>query len=498
MDFHDLFRSILNMSITASWVTVFVLTARGILRKAPKKFSYILWAVVLFRLLCPVTLPSPVSLAELFAPMSVHTETLQYIILPSHGDAEIPVFETVYAFDTVSQNISVPVTEMLWAAGVLAMVGYGVFTRIRIHRTVVGAIPWQGNVWLADRIPTAFVLGRRIYLPSTLSENERDTVILHERTHLRRLDPLTRILAYIALCLHWFNPLVWVAFFVSGTDMELSCDEAVLQKLGREGRADYSQTILNLTVRRQSHGVSFGGGNVKRRIKNVLNYKKPKFWVIVAAVIVVAVTAVMLLTNPFGKEDVDLQMFTLGEEGELTAASMNLDVIRGFVEKHLPAGESFNLWSYRSNPVVRGSDDPMYWLGIFTASSGNAGYILLSDWVDGSQVRVVSFEVFEKALANKTKIFLAPTPVACPTSDGDVLYDVIFFNGRDSDWGTDASVKTFQVTINGEITEIGTVIDGVGFCTIPHEQEEGTEILVEFRSVISEPEVLMYTFPREE
>ncbi len=495
MDVHDLFGSILNMSITASWVTVFVLAARGILRKAPKKFSYMLWAVVLFRLLCPVTVPSPISLAEVFTPTSSHAETLQYItFLPSNEDAEIPVFETVSAFNTVSQKISVPVTESLWVVGVLAMVGYGVFSLIRTRRTVVGAVPWRENVWLADRIPTAFVLGRRIYLPSTLPENERDTVILHERTHLRRLDPLTRTLAYIALCLHWFNPLVWVAFFVSGTDMELSCDEAVLQNLGREGRANYSQTILNLTV--QSHGVSFGGGNVKRRIKNVLNYKKPKIWVIIAAALVVVATAFLLLTNPLTKEDVDPQMFALGEEGDRTEASMNMETIRAFVEKNLPAGTNFNLWSYRSSPVVRGSDDPIYWIGIFTVNSGDAGYILLTDWVDGLQAEIVSFEIFEKALSKKTKIFLAPTPVSYSTSNGDVLYDVVFFNGRDSDWGTDASVKTFQVTINGEITEIGTVTDGVGFCLIPRNQEEGTEIVVEFRSVVSEPLTLTYIFPR--
>ncbi|NLT40146.1 MAG: hypothetical protein GXX89_06755 [Clostridiales bacterium] len=311
--------AVLNMSVTAGIIIVVVLVLRLLLKRAPKVFSYALWAIVLFRLLCPVSLPSDISLLSVFdTPVSetgsaryiplniVHTE-YPAVTLPVPGLSEainraLPQGEEQLAADPLEAPASL--LTCIWLSGMAAMLSYGAVQYLRLRKRLAGALPLRDNISLADHIDAPFVMGLlrpRIYLPSSLPEAEHDYIVLHERQHIRRGDHITRILAFAALCVHWFNPLVWLAFVISGNDMEMSCDEAVMKKTDRDIRYDYSRSLLRFSAGRRiiaGTPLAFGEGDTKGRIKNVLNYRKPAFWVVIAAAALCIVAAVCLLTDP--------------------------------------------------------------------------------------------------------------------------------------------------------------------------------------------------------
>ena len=334
-----LFLKVLRMSATASAVILAVLLARLLLRRAPKAFSYALWAVVLFRLLCPFSIESAFSLlpAVQTRPSGDGMGTVQIYTGISAVNNQVngylsehpyPVASVPAPAQGVSTNPGVPAEsaapmeaapaektpinwlglgQWVWLAGVALMLAYSLVSLLRLRRRLVGFVPLEGekNVRLADHIPSPFVLGvfrPKIYLPSGLPENERDYILLHERTHIRRGDHIFRALAWLALAVHWFNPLVWLAFHLAGKDMEMSCDEAVLRKMGRDVRADYSSSLLRLsTGRRLPAGpLAFGEGNPQSRIKNVLHWKKPARWVMAAALAAVVCAGVALATDRSG------------------------------------------------------------------------------------------------------------------------------------------------------------------------------------------------------
>ena len=333
----DLFFTVVGMSLTGSAVILFVLLARLALRRAPKISSYALWAVVLLRLLCPFALDSAFSLlpsAQMVAAAGRGGGTDQVIwvqtgipavdrpvndFLADHpyqqgqpavvgGSLEEGLAPAVDQLGPVPDWRTVPAA--IWLAGTAALLGYSLFSLLNLRRKLVGSVPLEGEkrVRLADHIPTPFVLGvfrPVIYLPSGLAGEERDYILLHERTHIRRCDHVTRALAWLAVSVHWFDPLVWLAFHLAGRDMEMSCDEAVLARMGRDVRADYSTSLLRLSTggRLPAGPLAFGGGNIQRRIKNVLGYKKPAFWVTAAALILVLGLGFALATDPDGPAD---------------------------------------------------------------------------------------------------------------------------------------------------------------------------------------------------
>ncbi|MDE6261454.1 MAG: M56 family metallopeptidase [Oscillospiraceae bacterium] len=316
-----LFLKVLSMSATAAVVILVVLLARLPLRKAPKVFSYALWTVVLFRLLCPFSFESAFSvLPAVQSRPTADGQRVTYVYtgiavmnnpvndyLSEHPypadflDGPNPGTDTSEEFAAVDWTTA---AAGVWLAGAAALLGYSLISLLIFRRRLVGSVPLEGerNVRLADHIPSPFVLGLfrpRIYLPSDLPEGERDYILLHERTHIRRFDYVFRALAWLALAIHWFNPLVWLAFHLAGKDMEMSCDEAVLRKMGRDIRADYSTSLLRLSTgkRLPAGPLAFGDGDPTSRIKNVLSYKKPALWVIVVALIGVLCAGVALATN---------------------------------------------------------------------------------------------------------------------------------------------------------------------------------------------------------
>lgn len=323
--FYELPPIVFNMGVTASVAILFILPARVLLKKAPKIFSYALWAAVLFRLLCPVSITTGFSLLGLFdAPVTAtttHTTAVEYIPqnvvhtpgaevgLPVPGvhqavNEVLPQGEEQMAADPLEAPVAL--ATLAWMAGIGVMAAYSVASLLQLRRKLVGAVPLRDNIYLADYIESPFVMGifrPKIYLPSSLSEQEQGYIILHEQHHIRRGDHIVKGLAFIALCVHWFNPLVWGAFILSAKDMEMSCDEAVVKKLGEGIRADYSASLLSLaTGRRIIAGtpLAFGEGDTKGRIRNLANWRKPAFWVVLLAVIACIILAVGLMTNPEG------------------------------------------------------------------------------------------------------------------------------------------------------------------------------------------------------
>lgn len=343
MFFYTFLPKLLNMSLTAGVAILFVLLLRLPLKRAPKVISYALWAVVLFRLLCPVSVTSDFSLFNLFdAPTTqtsgvvssmeyvpvdiVHTEYPEVAIpVPGVSDAineALPQGEEQLRADPLEGPMFI--ATYVWMTGVAAMAVYSAVTYIRLRRRLLASAPLRDNIYLADAIASPFVLGLirpRIYLPSSLEEQEQDYIILHEQHHIRRFDHIVKALAFLALCIHWFNPLVWLAFVLSSKDMEMSCDEAVIKKLGDGVRADYSASLLSLaTGRRIIAGVplAFGEGDTKDRIKNLANWKKPAFWVVLVAILACIALAVGLLTNPAEKDNSrneDAYYLRIGAEG---------------------------------------------------------------------------------------------------------------------------------------------------------------------------------------
>ena len=312
------FARILNMSLTGSIVIAVVLLARLFLKRAPKIYSYALWAVVLFRLLCPLSItaglsvlkPIPVPMRTTPGVSSVDYQPVQQAL--SRG-GYVPAVQQQPVSDQESEQAEPEMTALqiaayVWLAGASVMAIYSVVQYLTLRHRLVGAAPYREEIYLADHITTPFVLGvlrPRVYLPSETPEGERAFIIAHERHHIRRHDPLWKLLGYAALCLHWFNPLVWLAFALAGKDMEMSCDEAVIRHLGEDVRAEYSQALLRLATHKRivsGMPLAFGEGDTKGRVMNMAKWKKPKVWVSVLCVALCLVILAACALNPKQEE----------------------------------------------------------------------------------------------------------------------------------------------------------------------------------------------------
>ncbi len=308
---NELFIAILNMSLAASWAVLIVLILRLLLRHAPKRFSYILWAAPFLRLLVPFTITSAIALI----PASVETipQDIALSVTPRIYSGITAIDELVNpALQNVAPEVGesanplavmLAVGEAVWLLGIAVLLVYSAVTLFLLRRDLRVSAPLLDNVYIADRIKSPFVIGLfrpKIYLPSNLTEREREYVLLHERVHIKRGDHIIKLLAFAALCIHWFNPFVWLAFFCLVRDMESSCDERVLASAKGDIRAEYSASILSLsTGHRIISGtpLAFGEGDAKERIKNVMKYKKPLIWVTAICFVVVAVVSVSLLCS---------------------------------------------------------------------------------------------------------------------------------------------------------------------------------------------------------
>lgn len=304
----ELFLQILNMSFTASIVIIIVLLIRLLLRKAPKVFSYALWSVVLFRLICPVSFESSWGLlGEKAIPGDIMYMQKPQIntglpILNERINAVLPVATPYQSINPM--QVWIFFGKAVWLIGILALLIYSVLSLVQLKQKLKASVHERENIYTCAGCTSPFVMGLfhpKIYLPAALTDDEREYIILHEQIHIRRGDHVVKVFGFLVLCLHWFNPLVWVAFFFSGRDMEMACDERVIKTLGNEVKKQYSTSLLALATGRKIVGgtpLAFGEGDTKHRIRNVLNYKKPAFWVIAVSAVAVAALAFGLLANP--------------------------------------------------------------------------------------------------------------------------------------------------------------------------------------------------------
>ncbi len=320
----ELFYTILNMSISASILVLVVLLLRLVFRRAPKWVSVLLWGLVAVRLICPFAPETQLSLMPerewVTEDAPIEEENMWFdsvaperLPVDTSADPAIGPDDTVHYYPLdppagIRRNVSLPfVMCCLWLSGVAGMLAYMLVSYLCVLRRVRSAKLFRDNIYISESVASPFVLGffrPRIYLPENMDAVSMSYVIAHEEAHLRRRDHLWKPFGFLLLAVHWFNPLIWLSYILLCRDIEMACDERVVRGMNEVERADYSEALLECSVSRRlitACPLAFGETGVKERIRSVLNYKKPAFWIIVLAVIACAVAAVCFLTDPLNE-----------------------------------------------------------------------------------------------------------------------------------------------------------------------------------------------------
>ena len=308
------FSNILNASIAASWMVLAVIVLRFLLKKAPRWIHVALWGLVAVRLLLPFSIESSLSLIP-------SAETIPHEILQVEGTqlqepayldvVSNPIFPngaSVEIGQTIDRvQVHMTVMTLIWLIGVAVLLVYTITSYWHLRRKVREAVILRDNIFQSENTGSPFILGiikPRIYLPYKIEEQTLVHVIAHEQAHIQRKDHWWKPLGFLLLTIHWFNPLMWLGYVLLCRDIELACDEKVIKNIDNEQRANYSQALVACSVKRPMIAacpLAFGEVGVKERVKSVLNYKKPAFWIIVVAVVACIVVAVCFLTNPSDK-----------------------------------------------------------------------------------------------------------------------------------------------------------------------------------------------------
>ena len=353
-DLSQIFLTFLYKNMTVSVVIIAVLLARFLLRKMPKKYSYILWSIVGIRMIFDLPFATNISVFNLFRGFAKHTSTVETMLAGSHRTnlqrstdllnktdttgaaaahaSRSTAVEAMTHTLTTSQTV-LGILGLLWLIVVALFVTYGIYSYVKCRLLVRTAVIARDitpdshkkknnvSVWECDRIPSPFVLGiirSRIYIPFRMPKQEQAYILAHEECHIRRLDPLWKLIAFLLLAVYWWNPLVWCAFFYMVRDMEMSCDEAVIEQFGNEIKQGYSNSLLSFAMERHPYSfapVAFGEGDAGRRIKNVLNFKKPHTWVAILVFVLLVVVGVSCLTN--GKDKISSETVSDTENSQM-------------------------------------------------------------------------------------------------------------------------------------------------------------------------------------
>ncbi len=402
----QIFLKILSMSFSAAIVIVIVCAARILLRKFPKYISYLLWSVVLFRLLCPFTLESSVSIFPNMGAVLTEYVSFEENVSKAQGEisqAQIVPEQIMREYTVHGQMMSEPISDgqtalspteeepytnaqanhgeetikgatrqeqcieigkYIWIAGMGMMLLYFIISTLKIRKKVQTAIPLKENIYIVDRNLSPFVMGvvkPRIYLPEGLNKKEQEYIVLHEKFHIKRLDYLVKIVAFFTLGIHWFNPFVWVAFSLFCKDMEMSCDEAVIKNLGEDIKADYSASLLALsTPQRMFRGipVEFGEGDTKNRVENIAAFRKTKRGIAVVLLIgVVSLIVCLAFSRKTGdKQELHIETERNDDELEEELTSEKLAVFRVESLDAIELGDEFRIEDYYiRNKLVAGN-----------------------------------------------------------------------------------------------------------------------------------------------
>ncbi|MCL6602152.1 MAG: M56 family metallopeptidase [Paenibacillus sp.] len=376
-----LFTTLLNMSITASYVAFAVMAIRLVFRKAPKVFPYLLWLAVLVRLVCPLSFSSDLSLLRFLAP-HVQTASGFMAYVPDHvGLMNNPTVDVGAGVINSIVNASLPpatpeasvnpmqitmeLAGIIWVVGMVLLLSYSIISYLKLLHKVRTATVVQGNVFESDRITTPFVYGfikPRIVIPVGLKETELSFILAHEQTHIRRFDYLIKPMAFLVLIVHWFNPWMWLSFALMSKDMEMSCDESVIRKLGKNAKSGYSHSLLSLAVKKSGRlpgsPLAFSQSSVHARIKNVLNYKKPTFGVVAAACMIVLIFMAGFTANPSRKP-----VASMSQLDEMTTVWAQALISREGQPRYEMMSASMKE-RFKQEQIVRGGENWNYNIGV--------------------------------------------------------------------------------------------------------------------------------------
>lgn len=418
------FMALLEMSLTAIPVILVLFFLRFLLKKAPRGYSYALWVVAGFRLLCPVALPSDWSLfnlpgltqtdpkravalteraiaagTQVLRPATGANQNLTTAAPAVSGISTAPVAPAAPAAPALTWDM-MGIAALIWLAGMIAVLLWTAFQFLRLYRRTDAAVRVEGNVWESDRIPGPFVLGLfrpKIFLPCGLGEEARTYVLAHERYHIRRYDPLVKALSVLILALHWFNPLVWLALWAMDRDMELSCDEGALRTLGGDCRQDYSRTLLALGANRREFGpaLAFGTPAVKQRIVHVLAFRKAGRVTVVLALVILLAAALTCCTDAVTGGWVEWSgsdetyTYRLPQDTQTLAVYLQERSEDRVLDPHVHV-IVYGEWDRKSGTIrlsVTPEDDFMYWdLALGEAEPAAQFITQWSQWEEGADV----------------------------------------------------------------------------------------------------------------
>jgi len=355
---------LVNMSITAGWLVVAVILLRAVLKRTPKGMICVLWALVGIRLIFPLSLESAISLIP-------SAETIPEDFVTSYHpeiDSGIEVIDRL-TNSVIEENIDhmtqasvrpmelmMETVSVIWIIGVIGLLMYSLVSVWSLRRKVRVSMPLNDRVFLCDEIDSPFILGvirPRIYLPTGLSEEEYSCVLAHEKMHLKRKDHWWKPVGFVLLSVYWFNPLMWIAYMLLCRDIEMACDERVIKTMDKQEKKSYSEALLSCSVHRRTIIVcplAFGEVGVKSRIKSLLNYKKPAFWVIAVAVIASVVVGVCFLTNPSSKPRVYAAV-----DGYTTCEGVDIRIVEMDLDGELPYIKTE--WTNETGKVISGGVD---------------------------------------------------------------------------------------------------------------------------------------------
>ena len=316
MSMEALFLRYLNLSLRACWLILFILLIRAVFSRAPGKYRFFLWAALGLRLLCPLTFESAVSLLpkgdavpmdismsripQIDTGVRIINQTVNPVLIsrfaPSPGDSVNPLQVWNY------------IASIVWIAGMACLILYLVISSVLIHNRMKEAVLLYDNIYESERTDSAFVFGilkPKIYLPLHLSDSEKRYIIAHEKGHIAHGDHILKPLAFLVLSVHWYNPLVWLAYRLFTRDIEYACDETVLSGLSENEHADYAAVLLKSAARGHLmiSPAAFGESDVKGRIRTVLDYRKPSFRAGIVLLVCAVIAAVSFLSDPVKKEE---------------------------------------------------------------------------------------------------------------------------------------------------------------------------------------------------
>ncbi len=293
------FLKILELSMVSSVLIVAVIVLRMILSKAPKWTRYVMWIMVGLRLIIPFSVESRFSLMPKKEQLNLSTVPLT------------PQFSTTQQTAVIDEFDITSLLGYVWASVAVVFLLYMLISFLRIHFTIRESVLLKDNIYLCDHVSNPFVLGiikPKIYLNSSISKKESRYIIAHEQMHIRHCDNILKPIGFFILSVHWFNPLVWVAYFLFVKDIELFCDESVVKSLGKKGKQKYSTVLLNCSTSNNmllACPLAFAENNVKTRVKNILSYKKPAIYIVIVSVVMCIVTMVLFMTSPISAKEVD-------------------------------------------------------------------------------------------------------------------------------------------------------------------------------------------------